>query len=73
MLGCITLLILVVNVSFRFPYSNSNADFDLFFKIQSHIAFKVANFSLILLSLSMVVLNSRDRPGKLWLPDFSHF
>ena len=26
--------------------------------------------SFYVVSLSMVVLNSRDRPGKLWLPDF---
>ena len=25
------------------------------------------------ISLSMVVLNSRDQQGKLWLPQFSHF
>ena len=27
----------------------------------------------LVVSLSMVVLNSWDRQGKLWLPQFSHF
>ena len=29
--------------------------------------------SIYMLSLSTVVLNSRDRPGNLWLPEISHF